>query len=55
MNTQADVRSIFKLVGGCLFCLGVAALGFYPFADHKRRRDRLNEAYARDGMKALLS
>lgn len=55
MNTQTDLRSIIKLVGGCFFCIGLAALGFYPFADHKRRRGDATEAYAREGIEALIT
>ncbi|MBS1913268.1 MAG: hypothetical protein JST22_14865 [Bacteroidetes bacterium] len=46
MNTQTDLRSIVKLLGGCLFCVALAALGFYPFAAGKQISDRAASAPA---------
>lgn len=54
MNTHLDLGSVIKLIGGCLFCVALAALGFYPFADHRHRRDTVLRAYARRGVKSLI-
>jgi hypothetical protein len=55
MNTLNDVRSILRLIGGCLFCFGLAAIGFYPFAGRGKGSDHVVAAYARKGVKALIS
>lgn len=55
MNTQTDLRSILQLLGGCLFCLGLAALGFYPFSAQKRGRDHAPAVANGRVVKARLS
>lgn len=54
MNTLRTIRTILNLAIGCLICLFVAGLGFYPFAGGRRRREHRLGAYLRHGFTLLL-
>jgi hypothetical protein len=54
MKTRTTLRSILRLSAGCLLCLIVAALGFYPFADNRRGRSSRAGAYLRRGIGTVI-
>lgn len=54
MNTHARFLATIQLIGGCLFCFALAAIGLYPFADSHRGRDNALKVSARRGLKSLI-
>lgn len=54
MNTLRTLRTLLNLAIGCMICLFVAGLGFYPFAEGRRRRGHRLGAYLRHGFTFLL-
>jgi hypothetical protein len=60
MKTLTTLRSILRIAVGCLLCLAVAGLGFYPFAGNDTAADRSgdegrNGGPIRRGLAALIA